>query len=82
MVGMDPKIKIHNTENLSYELSEIACDSFDFLLEEMETYVVDEENTESFYFDNAHLYKINRRLGRIGWQSVVGKTRRLARILG
>ena len=61
---MDPKIKIDNPDNLSYEITGITCDSYDDLLEELEDYVANEEYEHSFHFDKAHSYRIDGR----AWQ--------------
>ena len=62
--GSDPKIKIDNPDNLSYEITGITCDSYDDLLEELEDYVANEEYEHSFHFDKAHSYRIDGR----AWQ--------------
>ena len=59
--GSDPKIKIDNPDNLAYDLSGITCDGYDYLLNELEDYVADEENEHSFHFDKAHSYRIDGR---------------------
>ena len=46
---------------MSYDLAEIRAKDFDLLLEELELYVEDEENEESFHFDKSHSYRIDGR---------------------
>ena len=48
--GVDPKLRIDNPTNLSYEMETIYPNYFDNLLDELALYIQDEETSERFFF--------------------------------
>ena len=62
--GVDPKLRIDNPTNLSYELETIYPNDFDNLLDELDLYIKDEETSERFHLDTKHNYTIDGR----AWQ--------------